>query len=278
MGRPGDDRDQQHHAAARPVYANEGICQFLFLKGESAARGQLRRPQGQIHGPARRRAAEALGSHRWTASASAAAAAARHHPDQRREERDAAADGGRLLSDGPLTLTNAPDLADIATMRALLAQHGLTWSTTRRRGPSPSRARRPTSRRPTTSCARCAPRCWCSARCWRASARRGLAARRLRHRHAPGRPAPQGARADGRQIELDRGYIEATAPEGRAAGRAIIFPQVSVGATENLLMAAVLAEGHHRAGQRRARARDRRPRHVPDAHGRADRGHRHRRS
>jgi UDP-N-acetylglucosamine 1-carboxyvinyltransferase len=30
-----------------------------------------------------------------------------------------------LLADGPLTLTNAPDLADIATMRALLVQHGL---------------------------------------------------------------------------------------------------------------------------------------------------------
>jgi UDP-N-acetylglucosamine 1-carboxyvinyltransferase len=31
-----------------------------------------------------------------------------------------------LLSDGPLVLENAPDLADISTMRALLAQHGLT--------------------------------------------------------------------------------------------------------------------------------------------------------
>jgi len=31
-----------------------------------------------------------------------------------------------LLTDGPLLLTNAPDLADIATMGALLRQHGLT--------------------------------------------------------------------------------------------------------------------------------------------------------
>ncbi|MBX9595475.1 MAG: UDP-N-acetylglucosamine 1-carboxyvinyltransferase, partial [Roseomonas sp.] len=31
-----------------------------------------------------------------------------------------------LLSDGPLVLENAPDLADIATMRNLLSQHGLT--------------------------------------------------------------------------------------------------------------------------------------------------------
>src|SRR5688572_23233261 len=31
-----------------------------------------------------------------------------------------------LLTDGPLTLENAPDLADIATMRHLLVQHGQT--------------------------------------------------------------------------------------------------------------------------------------------------------
>ncbi|MFO0465722.1 MAG: UDP-N-acetylglucosamine 1-carboxyvinyltransferase, partial [bacterium] len=33
-----------------------------------------------------------------------------------------------LLSDGPLTLTNAPDLADVATMAGLLGHHGLTGS------------------------------------------------------------------------------------------------------------------------------------------------------
>ena len=31
-----------------------------------------------------------------------------------------------LLTDGPLTLTNAPDLADVVTMAGLLTQHGLT--------------------------------------------------------------------------------------------------------------------------------------------------------
>ncbi|MFN6956811.1 MAG: UDP-N-acetylglucosamine 1-carboxyvinyltransferase, partial [Acetobacteraceae bacterium] len=31
-----------------------------------------------------------------------------------------------LLTDGPLTLTNAPDLADVTTMAGLLAQHGLS--------------------------------------------------------------------------------------------------------------------------------------------------------
>ena len=33
-----------------------------------------------------------------------------------------------LLSDGPLTLTNAPDLADVTTMAGLLGHHGLTVS------------------------------------------------------------------------------------------------------------------------------------------------------
>ena len=46
----------------------------------------------------------------------------------------------------------------------------------------------------------------------------------------------------GAEIELEDGYIVATAPRG-LRGAEIQFPMVSVGATENLLMAAVLAEG-----------------------------------
>ena len=46
----------------------------------------------------------------------------------------------------------------------------------------------------------------------------------------------------GARIELNEGYIEARRP-GRLKGVQIIFPQVSVGATENLLMAAALADG-----------------------------------
>ena len=46
----------------------------------------------------------------------------------------------------------------------------------------------------------------------------------------------------GAEIELEDGYVEATAPKGLAGAR-IVFPNVSVGATENLLMAAALAEG-----------------------------------
>ncbi|MDB2683145.1 UDP-N-acetylglucosamine 1-carboxyvinyltransferase [Alphaproteobacteria bacterium] len=46
----------------------------------------------------------------------------------------------------------------------------------------------------------------------------------------------------GADIALEGGYIEASAPNG-LKGAKILFPKVSVGATENLMMAATLAEG-----------------------------------
>lgn len=47
----------------------------------------------------------------------------------------------------------------------------------------------------------------------------------------------------GAKIKLEEGYINATAPKGGLQGAKILFPKVSVGATENLLMAATLANG-----------------------------------
>ena len=49
--------------------------------------------------------------------------------------------------------------------------------------------------------------------------------------------------AIGAEIELAAGYVKATAPKGRLPGGDYSFPMVSVGATENALMAAVLAAG-----------------------------------
>jgi UDP-N-acetylglucosamine 1-carboxyvinyltransferase len=46
----------------------------------------------------------------------------------------------------------------------------------------------------------------------------------------------------GATIELTAGYVKASAPNGLSGGR-VVFPTVSVGATENALMAAVLAKG-----------------------------------
>lgn len=47
----------------------------------------------------------------------------------------------------------------------------------------------------------------------------------------------------GAQIEIKEGYIVAFAPDGRLNGAEILFPKVTVGGTENILMAAVLAKG-----------------------------------
>jgi UDP-N-acetylglucosamine 1-carboxyvinyltransferase len=47
----------------------------------------------------------------------------------------------------------------------------------------------------------------------------------------------------GAEIEIAAGYVKATAPGGRLPGGRVTFPIVSVGATENAVMAAVLAKG-----------------------------------
>ena len=148
-----------------------------------------------------------------------------------------------LLADGPLTLTNAPDLADVATMAGLLAHHGLTVE------------RDKTARSITISGAATdleAP--YDLVRKMRASvlvlgpllARHGRARVSLPGGCAIGtRPVDLHLKAleqMGAEIEITAGYIEARAPGGLKAAR-IIFPQVSVGATENILMAAALARG-----------------------------------
>ena len=69
----------------------------------------------------------------------------------------------------------------------------------------------------------------------------GLAARRLRHRRAPHRPAPAGAREDGGRDPRRVGYVEAAAE--RLRGAEIDFDTVTVTGTENVMMAATLADG-----------------------------------
>src|SRR3546814_15943542 len=53
----------------------------------------------------------------------------------------------------------------------------------------------------------------------------------------------KGLEALGAEIELAAGYVKATAPRGGLRGGRIVFSTVSVGATENVLMASVLAKG-----------------------------------
>ncbi len=146
-----------------------------------------------------------------------------------------------LLADGPLVLTNAPDLADIATMAQLLRHHGLSVE-------HDKAARTLTMSGAATELE--AP--YDIVRKMRASvlvlgpllARFGRARVSLPGGCAIGtRPVDLHIKALeqlGAEIEITAGYIEA---RGRLRGARIIFPQVSVGATENLLMAACLAEG-----------------------------------
>jgi UDP-N-acetylglucosamine 1-carboxyvinyltransferase len=148
-----------------------------------------------------------------------------------------------LLSDGPLRLLNAPDLADVATMGSLLRHHGLSVDHDKREraitlvgAATDLEAPYDIVRRMRASVLVLGP----------LLARHGEAKVSLPGGCAIGtRPVDLHLKALeqlGAEIDLESGYIHARAPRGLKGAR-IIFPQVSVGATENLLMAATLAEG-----------------------------------
>ena len=149
-----------------------------------------------------------------------------------------------LLTDERLTLTNVPLLADIHTMAALIAQHGVAVD-------RPGNDGRVLSIGGAISNTE-AP--YDIVRKMRASvlvlgplvARMGEARVSLPGGCAIGtRPVDlhlSGLEQMGATIRLDSGYVHASAPQG-LRGAEIVFPFTSVGATENLLMAASLADG-----------------------------------
>jgi UDP-N-acetylglucosamine 1-carboxyvinyltransferase len=149
-----------------------------------------------------------------------------------------------LLTEERLILTRVPRLADIETMAALLAQHGIAVERAGNDGRSLSLGG------PITNTE--AP--YDIVRKMRASilvlgpllARTGEARVSLPGGCAIGtRPVDlhlKGLEQMGAVIALDAGYVVARV-SGRLRGATIIFPMVSVGATENLLMAASLANG-----------------------------------
>ena len=150
-----------------------------------------------------------------------------------------------LLTEDTLTLTNLPALADIATMGKLLEQHGVALDRSQARD---QRLMMTAGRIENTT----AP--YDLVRKMRASvlvlgpivARCGQARVSLPGGCAIGnRPVDlhlKGLAEMGAEINLTGGYIEVLAPNG-LKGAEIVFPKVSVGATENLMMAACLAEG-----------------------------------
>jgi len=147
-----------------------------------------------------------------------------------------------LLSDEPLTVTNCPALWDIGTTKKLLAQMGVTVTQT-----DPHTI--VLDAKPITTCV--AP--YELVRTMRASilvlgplvARRGEA-----HVSLPGgcaigaRPVDlhlMGLEAMGAEITLEGGFIHAKCR--KLKGAHIVFDTVTVTGTENLMMAATLAEG-----------------------------------
>jgi UDP-N-acetylglucosamine 1-carboxyvinyltransferase len=149
-----------------------------------------------------------------------------------------------LLTDARLVLSNVPRLDDIRTMCALLAQHGIAVDPVGNDGRSLSLGGAITNAE--------AP--YDIVRKMRASilvlgpllARIGEARVSLPGGCAIGtRPVDlhlKGLEQMGATIRLDGGYIDARV-DGRLRGATIVFPFTSVGATENLLMAASLADG-----------------------------------
>ena len=98
------------------------------------------------------------------------------------------------------------------------AARSTAWrsSTTRRRAAiTLSRRRSPISRRPTTWCARCAPRSWCSARCWPASARpRSRCPAAAPSARARSTSTSRGWSSWAPRSSSSDGYIHAKAPRG----------------------------------------------------------------
>src|ERR1700737_1512429 len=153
-----------------------------------------------------------------------------------------------LLTSDTLTLENVPDLADIATMANLLVQHGVTVAVDDAGGNRGQVLELSAAHITSTT----AP--YDLVRKMRASilvlgpllARCGRARVSLPGGCAIG-PRPvdlhiKGLQRLGAEVELHGGYVDARAPKG-LKGAEIAFPAVSVGATENLLRAATLAEG-----------------------------------
>ncbi len=155
-----------------------------------------------------------------------------------------------LLTDEPLTLRNLPRLADVDSFGHLLNELG---ASTAIEGTRPTDFGRVMTVRAGNLSSTVAP--YDIVRKMRASilvlgpllGRAGEATVSLPGGCAIGnRPIDlhlKALEAMGAEIELAAGYVKASAPGGRISGGRYSFPVVSVGATENALMAAATARG-----------------------------------
>ncbi|WP_341712998.1 UDP-N-acetylglucosamine 1-carboxyvinyltransferase [Erythrobacter sp.] len=158
-----------------------------------------------------------------------------------------------LLTEEPVTLRNLPRLADIDGFQHLMTQFGVAHTI---QGQRPEDFGRVVTLEATRLTSSVAP--YDLVRKMRASilvlgpmlARMGEATVSLPGGCAIGnRPIDlhlKALEAFGAHIELAQGYVRAIAPDSGLPGGEFDFPVVSVGATENALMAAVLANGTSR--------------------------------
>ena len=158
-----------------------------------------------------------------------------------------------LLTEEPVTLRNLPRLADIDGFQHLMTQFGVSHTIPGKRPEEFGRVVTLEAMRITSNVAP-----YELVRKMRASilvlgpllARTGEATVSLPGGCAIGnRPIDlhlKALEAFGAHIELAAGYVKASAPDGGLPGGDFDFPVVSVGATENALMAAVLANGTSR--------------------------------
>jgi len=149
-----------------------------------------------------------------------------------------------LLVKGPVTFTNVPQLNDTRTTVRLLNQMGVTATRTETHRVEIDAS---TLTKPVAE--------YDLVKTMRASvlvlgplvARWGEARVSLPGGCAIGqRPVDQhlkGLEAMGAEVTLDGGYINATAPGGRLKGARIVMDMVTVTGTENIMMAATLADG-----------------------------------
>ncbi len=158
-----------------------------------------------------------------------------------------------LLTSDTLTLENVPHLADVEGLMRILGNHGVDIAVNGRRERQEDGYSRTIHFTCRTIADTTAPYELVSK--MRASfwvigpllAREGRARVSLPGGCAIGtRPVDlflEGLAALGAEIEIDGGYVNATAPKGGLIGNHYRFPKVSVGATHVMMMAATLANG-----------------------------------
>jgi UDP-N-acetylglucosamine 1-carboxyvinyltransferase len=157
-----------------------------------------------------------------------------------------------LLTEERLTLENVPDLADVALLKRILANHGVDYMVSGKRandGPNAgekltlSAANIVDTTAPYELVSRMRASFWVI----------GPLLSRMREARVslPGgcaigtRPVDfflMGLEALGAELAIEAGYVVARAPRGLIGGR-VRFPHVSVGATHTIMMAAALSKG-----------------------------------